>query len=71
MKFLLFAVLYIIVGAAISSAYYFIQLKTQERWDDELFAPILIGIFWPAAAPFAFGFCYARHLSENKGRWKQ
>ncbi len=61
---MIFVFLYVFVGAAIGSLYYYLQLKRNWRYDDPGGA-ILIGAFWPVAAPFAFGFYFARMMSER------
>lgn len=61
---MIFAFLYIIIGAAIGSLYYYLQLRRNRR-DDDMFDSVCIGAFWPVAAPFAFGFYFARTMSER------
>ena len=60
-----FAVIYIIIGAGIGSFYYFLQLK-RDYHDEDTFSAIWIGVLWPVAAPFAFGFYYARTVIEKE-----
>lgn len=61
---MIFAFLYVLCGAAVGSLYYYLQLKRDRRYDDQ-FGAILIGASWPVAAPFAFGFYFARMMSER------
>lgn len=61
---MIFALPYVLIGAAIGSFYYYLQLKRDKRCDDP-FNAIWIGALWPAVAPFAFGFYFARMMSER------
>ncbi len=59
-----YILLHIIIGACIASAYYYLQLK-RDRRNNDTFAAVWIGVLWPVAAPFAFGFYFARMMSER------
>lgn len=62
--FVVFGILYIIIGAAIGSLLYYLQLKQDSR-DRDADAAISIGVFWPVASPFAFGLYLAEKLSKR------
>lgn len=61
---MIFAFLYILIGAAIGSLYYYLQLK-RDRRNSDTFDAVWVGALWPAVAPFAFGFYFARMMSER------
>ena len=62
---LFYIFLYIAIGAAISSAYYYVRLRGDKvRYRSECVPiAVTIGIFWPVAAIFAFGLHYAEEFS--------
>lgn len=53
--------LYIIIGAAATFYLHYLHLKDGNRSDDDGIFCVMIGVFWPVAAPFAL----AIHFSEN------
>lgn len=65
MIILFLCIVYILIGAAVGSIYYYLQLKNN-KYDDDVCYSVLIGLFWPCVAPFAFGLYYAKKLSKNK-----
>lgn len=71
----LLIVLYIIVGAAASGAISYLWTSSPEFIsadnDDLLYGPIMIGVFWPVAAPFAFALYFSKKIYyEKKGKWR-
>ncbi len=64
---MIFAFLYVLVGAAVGSFYYYLQLK-RDRRDYDTFNAALTGILWPVVAPFEFGFYFARIMSERNDK---
>lgn len=61
----IYSVLYILCGAAIGAAYYYLQLK-EDRYNKDLFAAVCTGLFWPVVAPFTFAFFLAEKMSKRK-----
>lgn len=43
--------LYILCGAAIGAAYYYLQLK-EDRYNKDSFTAVWTGLLWPVVAPF-------------------
>lgn len=62
---LFYIFLYIVIGAAISSAYYYVRLRGNKvsYRSDVIPIAVTVGIFWPVAAVFAFGLHYAEEFS--------
>jgi hypothetical protein len=57
--------IYILCGAAIGAAYYYLQLK-EDRYNKDSFAAVCTGLFWPVVAPFTFAFFLAEKMSKRK-----
>lgn len=57
--------IYILCGAAIGAAYYYLQLK-EGRYNKDSFAAVCTGLFWPVVAPFTFAFFLAEKMSKRK-----
>ena len=65
MKFLIFAFLYVMIGAVIGSVYYYLDLR-ENRYSCDADISVLVGALWPVVAPFAFGLYFARKFSERE-----
>ena len=65
-----YVMLYVIIGACIGSFYLYLNLKADKCCDmeDAAFMATGVGAFWPVVAPFAFGFYFARVMSERSGK---
>lgn len=61
----IYPILYILCGAAIGAAYYYLQLK-EGRYNKDSFAAVCTGLFWPVVAPFTFAFFLAEKMSKRK-----
>ena len=57
--------LYILCGAAIDAAYYYLQLK-EDRYNKDSFTAVWTGLLWPVVAPFTFAFFLAEKMSKRK-----
>lgn len=57
--------IYVLCGAAIGAAYYYLQLK-EDRYNKDSFAAVCTGLFWPVVAPFTFAFFLAEKMSKRK-----
>lgn len=63
---ILLTFLYIIIGAIFAFVLYYLRLKAGSRYNDESFRCVVIGIFWPVAAPFAFALYFAEEMNRRK-----
>lgn len=64
---MILAFLYVLIGAAVGSLYYYLQLK-RSRINADTYTAAWIGALWPVVAPFAFGFYFARTMSERNDK---
>lgn len=66
--------LYLCIGAIVTFTlrrlYLVVDRGKYTGWDDNSGACIAIGVFWVAAAPFAFAMFFARYGEELKKRGK-
>lgn len=63
---ILLAFLYVAIGAVVAFSIYYLHLKAGSRYYDESFNCVMIGIFWPVAAPFAFALYFAEEMNRRK-----
>lgn len=63
---ILLGLLYIIAGALVTFALYYVYQKAERRCEDDSFTCVMVGIFWPVAAPFAFAIHFAKELNRRK-----
>lgn len=63
---ILIAFLYVIIGAIVAFALYYLRLKAGSRYCDDSFTSVVVGIFWPVAAPFAFAVFFAEEMNRRK-----
>lgn len=61
----LLAFLYVFIGAIVAFALRYLRLKAGRYYDDS-FVCVLVGIFWPVAALFAFAIYFAEEMSGKK-----
>ena len=64
--FLFWFFMYIIAGAVISSLFYYVKARDVRGYCDYLIPAVVIGIFWPVAAVFAFGLHYAEREASKR-----
>ena len=48
---ILLAFVYVVIGAIVAFSIYYLRLKSGSKYYDESFNCVMIGIFWPVAAP--------------------
>jgi hypothetical protein len=65
MMILVILFIYILCGAAIGAAYYYLQLK-EDKYNKDAFVAVCTGLFWPVVAPFTFAFFLAEKMSKRK-----
>ena len=65
MMILVILFIYILCGAAIGAAYYYLQLK-EDKDNKDAFVAVCTGLFWPVVAPFTFAFFLAEKMSKRK-----
>lgn len=63
---ILLAFLYVVIGAIVAFGLYYLHLKAGRRCYDDSFNCIMVGIFWPVAAPFAFAIYFAEEMNRRK-----
>lgn len=61
----LLVILYIIVGALITFLLFYLHGKSNKYYDDGFYC-VVIGIFWPIAAPFALALYFANEMNRRK-----
>ena len=59
-------IFYILVAAIVYGAYYYSVVHFAQRDDKLYISDILIGAFWPVAAPFAAAYIIVRILMKNQ-----
>lgn len=62
----LLAFLYVVIGAIVAFGLYYLRLKAGRRYCDDSFTCVMVGIFWPVAAPFAFAIYFAEEMNRRK-----
>lgn len=63
---ILFGLLYVIIGAAVTFALYYLYQKAGREYYDDSFNCLMVGLLWPVAAPFAFALHFAKELNRRK-----
>ena len=62
----LLAFLYVVIGAIVAFCLRYLHLKAGGTCYDDSFDCVMIGIFWPVAAPFAFAIHFAEEMNRRK-----
>ena len=58
--------LYVVIGAIVAFGLYYSRLKAGRRCHGDSFDCVMVGIFWPVAAPFAFAIYLAEEMNRKK-----
>ena len=61
---LIFA-MYVAIGALLASFHYYLKVKESTRCCDAE-PSVMLGVFWPIAALFAFGIYFAKTYAEKE-----
>lgn len=62
----LLAFLYVVIGAIVAFGLYYLHLKVGRTRYNDSFDCVMVGIFWPVAAPFAFAIHFAEEMNRRK-----